>query len=702
MLAIGLVTLVMAVVLALNTRQQIMAGGERAMQSRAANLAEGTSHALDTVDLVERVLLSRIRRAKITDQRALAAFMADPTVLEDLRERISTLPQIRSIAVNGVSGTLLFSTRRPDEVGRDDSRRPSFQDFLAPGAEGPIFGAPYYDPDTHGWLMLMTRQIKAPDGTLIGVVGAAVNLSYFATFYGRMLPNDWHTVALLRDDATMLVIVPERSEVIGRKFPALKSFQMLKPGMQSVLVPIGQGLVTGQQRLVAAQRVAHYPLRLDASITTAAALKPWMAQLQLLVLSVLLTEAMIAGILIVLRKRAAAQAGIEALRETNAEAERQRLAGAQELERLVAIMPGTVVRLERVAEGDWITRFISPAITSLTGFSIKQLSYPKFLLSRLDLQGSIALQRGLEEALAHGQSTIEVNFRNRARRILRLSAKIAAVRTEDGGAELVMVWTDVTAEREMQAQLLQTSKLATLGELATGMAHELNQPLASISLAAENAARSLHRMDDPGETVTQKLNLISDLAMRASEIVDHMRIFGRNEETPSHPVQLMPLLHDMVALLRGKLQQAGVLLVYDVPDDLPPMLARSVPLEQVLLNVVANACDAYADRQDREPAQPDTPKTVTISARVCEQAMRISIADHAGGIAETVLPRVFEPFFTTKPVGQGTGLGLSISYGIIVDMRGQITVRNVDGGAEFIITLPLAPDFQPDTLAAPA
>jgi len=87
---------------------------------------------------------------------------------------------------------------------------------------------------------------------------------------------------------------------------------------------------------------------------------------------------------------------------------------------------------------------------------------------------------------------------------------------------------------------------------------------------------------------------------------------------------------------------------------------------------------------------------------VYEQAMRISIADHAGGIAESVLPRVFEPFFTTKPVGQGTGLGLSISYGIIVDMGGQITVRNADGGAEFIITLPLAPDFQPDRLTAPA
>lgn len=243
-------------------------------------------------------------------------------------------------------------------------------------------------------------------------------------------------------------------------------------------------------------------------------------------------------------------------------------------------------------------------------------------------------------------------------------------------------------DRARAAQLAQASKLAQLGELATGMAHELNQPLTAITLAAQNAQRQLKRETPDITALSGRLDRIIAMAGRASTVIDHMRIFGRMGGEATGPISVTAALRGARDLLAFKLERHRIQVEEILPEQLPPVIGQAVPLEQVLVNLIANACDAYGELPTGEAASP---RLVTIAALVAGDRVRITVRDAAGGIPPDVLPRIFAPFFTTKPVGQGTGLGLSISYGIINDMGGTLTAASADGGSTFTITLPVAP-----------
>ncbi len=252
-------------------------------------------------------------------------------------------------------------------------------------------------------------------------------------------------------------------------------------------------------------------------------------------------------------------------------------------------------------------------------------------------------------------------------------------------------------ERDRVAQLAQASKLAQLGELATGMAHELNQPLTAITLAAQNALKQLERgaLDPPA--LAGRLDRILQMARRASTVIDHMRIFGRMGGEASGPVPLAAAVRGARDLLAFKLERHRVRVVEDLPLDLPSVVGQAVPLEQVMVNLIANACDAYGPAPEATDAPP---RIIAIAATAADGWVRLAVRDEAGGIPPDILPRIFAPFFTTKPVGEGTGLGLSISYGIINDMGGTLAADSADGSTTFIISLPVAPAA--GTAAAPA
>jgi C4-dicarboxylate-specific signal transduction histidine kinase len=267
---------------------------------------------------------------------------------------------------------------------------------------------------------------------------------------------------------------------------------------------------------------------------------------------------------------------------------------------------------------------------------------------------------------------------------LRMALRMETTNEQDITA--VIIWTDVTAERALRERLSHSTKLAQLGEVATGVAHELNQPLAAISLSAENALDGLSDLPQPAPRVAQKLERILELVTRATRVVDHMRIFGRIGTAEPQSTRLEAIIAGAESLMRSKLRTAGVRLESENLADLPSLLVHATPIEQVLMNLIGNACDAYAELKD---AVPPERLMIRIAASVAENVMRITITDWAGGIPQEVLPRIFEPFFTTKPVGSGTGLGLSISYGIVTEMGGTIEAAALDGGTVFSITLPI-------------
>lgn len=241
---------------------------------------------------------------------------------------------------------------------------------------------------------------------------------------------------------------------------------------------------------------------------------------------------------------------------------------------------------------------------------------------------------------------------------------------------------EATARKLAQAQVFQSSKLATLGEMTTSVAHELNQPLNIIRMAAGNIRRKISKGTPDPEYLDQKLKRIQDQTERAAAIIDHMRMFGRTAEGADEKLDPKKVITNVLDLIGEQLRLLGIEVVKEFPDECPSIKGNMIQMEQVVLSLLNNARDAIEDH--------DGEKKITL--RVVEEngGIQIIAEDTGGGIPEDALPRIFEPFYTTKEMGKGTGLGLSVSYGIIRDMGGTIEAENIDGGAKFTITLPTA------------
>ncbi len=253
--------------------------------------------------------------------------------------------------------------------------------------------------------------------------------------------------------------------------------------------------------------------------------------------------------------------------------------------------------------------------------------------------------------------------------------------------EVQAVGRDNTDVRRTQQQLTQSAKMATLGEMATGLAHEINQPLNVMRMAIVNVLKRLGNGDVQIDYLQDKLNRIDAQVQRAARVVDHMRVFGRRSEIEQALFEPRQAVEGTLSLLSEGLRGKGVEL--RVGELQAPVQVRGHvdQLEQVLINLLVNARDALlAKREGNRDFQP----WIAVNIEHGSATVRLLVEDNGGGIDPRLLERIFEPFFTTKPVGVGTGLGLSVSYGIIDNMGGGLSVSNAELGARFCIELPVA------------
>lgn len=254
----------------------------------------------------------------------------------------------------------------------------------------------------------------------------------------------------------------------------------------------------------------------------------------------------------------------------------------------------------------------------------------------------------------------------------------------DGKASLVTVVVDLSEIFASQAQLVHASKLATLGEMSAGIAHELNQPLNNIRMAAE----ILGERDENGDLLPgadQLLENITSQVDRAATIIDHMRMFARNDVSEGE-VDPIKAVDGALSLVGEQIRLAGINIVHLAPDTVRLVRGDTFQLEQVVVNLLTNARDAIIQHDDVNGKQPGHIR-IEIEDNSESDTINIMISDDGGGIPENVKNQIFDPFFTTKEVGKGTGIGLSISHGIIASMGGTITTENTEDGARFIIAL---------------
>ncbi|MFT5589724.1 MAG: two-component system C4-dicarboxylate transport sensor histidine kinase DctB [Bradyrhizobium sp.] len=232
--------------------------------------------------------------------------------------------------------------------------------------------------------------------------------------------------------------------------------------------------------------------------------------------------------------------------------------------------------------------------------------------------------------------------------------------------------------RTTQDELVQAGKLAMLGQMAAGVTHELNQPLAAIRAFADNAVTFLER----GQPVQASANLahISAASARMGIIIGQLKAFARKSHGNVAVVELTSSVHASALLLQAECDRLGVVLQIEIAESLQ-LTGDAVRTEQVLINLLRNALDAVEEAAQRRVALSVT--------RDGDHAL-ICVRDSGPGIPDDVAAQLFAPFFTTKPSGKGLGLGLAISSSIVQAMRGQLSAHNLpEGGAEFQLRLPL-------------
>ncbi|NBA95068.1 PAS domain S-box protein [Pseudomonas sp. R5(2019)] len=253
--------------------------------------------------------------------------------------------------------------------------------------------------------------------------------------------------------------------------------------------------------------------------------------------------------------------------------------------------------------------------------------------------------------------------------------------------EVQAVGRDNTQVRRTQQQLMQSAKMATLGEMATGLAHEINQPLNVMRMAIVNVLKRLDTGDVQIDYLQDKLKRIDSQVQRAARVVDHMRVFGRRSEIEQQPFDPRQAVEGTLSLLAEGMRGKGVELRVEALEMNVQVRGFVDQLEQVLINLMVNARDALLSRREK---LRDFQPWIAVRAEAEEHWVRLFVEDNGGGIDPRLLERIFEPFFTTKPVGVGTGLGLSVSFGIIDNMGGRMSVSNTAEGARFCVELPVA------------
>jgi signal transduction histidine kinase len=258
-----------------------------------------------------------------------------------------------------------------------------------------------------------------------------------------------------------------------------------------------------------------------------------------------------------------------------------------------------------------------------------------------------------------------------------VNAATAPLLTPDGAvAGTMVILEDITERVQLEEQLQITEKMASIGLLAAGVAHEVNTPLTGIS----SFTQMLLEGADPGDPKTRVLEKIERQTFRAAKIVNSLLNLARPGRLDAGPVDINAVVNDVLALLEHQLKTNKISVRKDLAETPPAVEGVEFKLQQVLMNLFLNARDAMFKGG-----------WLAVTTRAVGDQVIVEVADTGSGIPAEHLSRIYDPFFTTKAAGQGTGLGLSITYGVIRDHHGSIECDSIVGqGTRFKMSLPLA------------
>lgn len=648
------------------------------LDDRLRDAARDTSFNLDTQ-------LSNYRAAAIS-LAASPRFQMDPSAMGSLHDHAQAISRALGgwVAATDANdpAVRLFDTRgepapggsRPDCGASDQPLRAAYQvvhDTLQPVISGLFVDARDCRPSA----AVVAPVVK--DGQLIKMVLFGIPLDQLSELLRERGTPEF--IAGIHDERGMILArSAQADQMVGRTAPSF-SIRATTPG----------GMAIGKTAEGLPWQFTTRPLRTAPSWTVVVGVP--LGRIALLTHGSLRWT--IFGFIIILACMVLAEAILWLSRQSDT-------ATRKTLDQLLEGVPAILYVNEVEPNGRFSRRFLSRSAARVTGWPWKTLSAPG-ALADLTLQEFVAPRAALfQKALAEGTATLDYQIRHGDGTNHWMRSVARALPREGNGPALVVGFlTDVTAEYQVKDHMRQVQKFAVLGEMSSRIGHEISQPLAAISMAAENGAMTLERATPNIESAHEKFLRISAQIDRVTQLVKHISTFSRKiKEEDIGPVDPRAIVDGALTVSGPRCQGEAVTIETNLPANPPKVRGVGLLLEQVVVNLIANACDAYQER----PEQTD--KRIIIDTSREGGKLVLSVEDRAGGIPAHVIDRVFEPFVTTKPPGKGTGLGLAISLATITRFGGTVVVFNRDGGARFEISLPImesAPPVPGDAAARP-
>jgi two-component system NtrC family sensor kinase len=326
----------------------------------------------------------------------------------------------------------------------------------------------------------------------------------------------------------------------------------------------------------------------------------------------------------------------------------------------------------------------------LTGFRKEELFGKDPLLLVPEESREIVRKQFREIRTDRPLLNIEIPIVTKDGRVLTVMWNVASVNLPSGNAAVVVVGQDVTEQKRMQEELVQSKKLASIGELVSGVAHELNNPL-TVVMGYSQLLTTEQKLSEKHHEMARK---ILDAAARSKRIVENLLAFARKKKLENRETSINEILENTLSLREHNFTVNNIKVVRNYDEKLPPIYADGGQLQQVFLNLINNAFDAMHDAHQGG----------ALEVRTCllGKELVVEIIDDGPGVPEAIQEKIFDPFFTTKEVGKGTGLGMSLSYGIVKEHGGRIYLDKAHAdGAKFVVALPLTSAPSPAVVIRP-
>jgi C4-dicarboxylate-specific signal transduction histidine kinase len=655
-----------------------VADGKRTAANFSLATAAYTQQALLAADLILRSMLDWVADENIQSEAQFVETMRQQRLHDVMQDRVVALPQVSIALVFDKQANLLNSSL---DRAAPPSERQALQARL--DSTGPPLSSSraLMDPSVKRWTFYLSRKIASKSDRLLGMAAVGVDSDYFANLFRKISLGEDCSVSLFRLDGALLATTLTTPDLMGRTFDDAPALRMIRQGLSGtaelVNGPRWWDTSDSQSRIVAPRQVEGFPILVAVTIGERALFSQWRLRLYFIVALALLVSVLVALVtarLLRLGARTESAAHLAAER------------------RLLAALIDTPAALCAVLDGQGRVIYCNERFREVVAGGRK----PDDIMRDPAVRGGSPILAFAASIDAHPlESDLEVSWPGKPPCYLHFSASRQLL--PEIGHCTILVGHDETPRRQAQQTISQTAKLVTLGEMTTGIAHELSQPLNVIKMAAQNALAEVapgeSRHPDDGTTapssdaelrpfLAAKLNRIMAQVDRAAAIIARMRVFGRTPSGPPGTYDLRHACREALTLVEQRLRSAGIAVREELGDVPLEVRGHENLLEQALVSLLLNARDALQQSSR-------TGKTITLSARRGSDGhVLLTVADNGPGVPAEIRDRIFEPFFSSKPTGHGTGLGLSLSFGIVREAGGTLSLLPGDVGAAFQIDLP--------------